>query len=250
MAQKTWWKIGLCGGLIMAGWTAFCGYQWGVGPLRCLFKGFEGEVEDIEQKYPIKDHQHGILFYGASNFRLWTQMEQDLQELKVQNHGFGGSTDKMLVQYAERILYPYNPDIVVFQTGSNDYVAMSGTDEEKVAACMAYKREMFEQFHRALPDAKFLVMSGLLLPGRKEYAALTQQVNRALAALCEELDYLYFADATAMTYDAGTFAKELFIADGIHLNHDGQLAWRDGYILPRLRELIETFQLAHLYREK
>lgn len=224
------------------------GREIGWGPFRRLFKGFEKEVAGIEKKYPVSDHQHGILFYGASNFRLWTEMEQDLKELNVQNHGFGGSTDKLLVQYADRLLYPYNPDIVVFQTGSNDYVAMSGTDAEKVAACMDYKRQMFEAFHEALPNAKFVIMSGLLLPGRSRYTALTQTVNKELQALCNEKDYMYFVDASDMTYDGTSFAKELFVADGIHLNHDGQLRWRDEYILPQLQRLIDMFSLGHLYR--
>ena len=94
---------------------------------------------------------------------------------------------------------------------------------------------MFESFHGALPDAKFVIMSGLLLPGRSRYTALTQTVNKELQALCNEKDYMYFVDASDMTCDGTSFAQELFVADGIHLNHDGQLRWRDGYILPQLQ---------------
>ena len=133
-----WSTVGLAATTVAG--LVITGGEIGRGPFRRLFKGFEEEVAGIEKKYPVSEHQHGILFYGASNFRLWTEMEQDLREFKVQNHGFGGSTDKLLVQYAPRLLYPYQPGIVVFQTGSNDYVALTGTDGEKVAACMAYKR--------------------------------------------------------------------------------------------------------------
>lgn len=233
------WSLAGLAATTVAG-LVITGREIGWGPFRRLFKGFEEEVAGIEKKYPVSEHQHGILFYGASNFRLWTEMEQDLREFKVQNHGFGGSTDKLLVQYAPRLLYPYHPDIVVFQTGSNDYVALTGTDGEKVAACMAYKRQMFDAFHKALPEAKFVIMSGLLLPGRSRYTALTQAINRELEALCAEKEYLYFVDASDMTYDGTSFAQELFVADGIHLNHDGQLRWRDGYILPQLQQLIEA----------
>ena len=45
-------------------------------------------------------------------------MENELKGYKVQNHGFGESTDRLLVQYADRLLYPYGPKIVFFQTGS------------------------------------------------------------------------------------------------------------------------------------
>ncbi|GAB2843975.1 hypothetical protein GCM10022221_49100 [Actinocorallia aurea] len=54
----------------------------------------------------------------------------------VQNHGFGGSTDRDLVQYADRLLHPFAPAIAAFQTGSNDYVGLTGTDEEMAAAAL------------------------------------------------------------------------------------------------------------------
>lgn len=206
------------------------------GPFASLHD-FSKEVEKIEAKYNVETHQHGIVFYGASNFRLWEEMENDLAEYPVQNHGFGGSTDKMLVQYANQILYPYNPDIVFFQTGSNDYVNLAGSDEDKVEVCMEYKCEMFEQFHAKLPDAKFVVMSGLLLPGRSRYTELTQMINERLAELCEEKEYMYFVDASDMTYDGENYAEELFRFDQIHLNHDGQLLWCNNYIRPMLEEL-------------
>ena len=230
----------LCG-ILLAGviGLAIAGWQIGWGPFRGLFKGFEGEVEAIEERYDAQTRRGEIVFYGASNFRLWTEMENDLAPYPVQNHGFGGSTDRLLAQYADRILFPYEPKLVFFLTASNDYVGMSGTDAEKAAACMDYKREMFDAFHEALPDARFVVMSGLLLPGRDRYRAVTEEVNRRLAALCEERDYMYFVDATDLTWDGNAYRTELFIRDGIHLNREGQLLWCDNYIRPVIEALWE-----------
>lgn len=236
----------LCGTIVLTAYFAVIGWQTNWGPFKFLYKGYEGEVAAIEKRYDAAVRQHEILFYGASNFRLWTEMEKDLSGNKVQNHGFGGSTDKMLVDFADRILIPYQPDVVFFQTGSNDYITLSGTDEEKVAACIEYKKQMFTQFHEQLPNAKFVVMSGLLMPGRSEFAHLIQTVNQELEKLCAETDYLWFVDATKLTWDGENYANDLFEKDGIHLNHTGQLAWRDGYILPQLEALIDEFNLDHL----
>ena len=243
---------GSTGALLLAclAGLAVTGWQIGWGPFRILFKGYGGEASAIVKKYDAAERRHEIIFYGASNFRLWTDMEEDLAEYKVQNHGFGGSTDRMLVEYAETLLYPYEPDIVFFQTGSNDYVGLSGTDAEKVSACMEYKKQMFSQFHARLPEAKFVVMSGLLLPGRSEYTALTQQINKALEQLCAGADYLYFVDASAMTYDGGQYADDLFQKDGIHLNRGGQRLWCENYIRPQLEALAGTGDMAHLRREE
>ena len=46
-----------------------------------------------------------------------------------------------------------------------------------------------------------------------------------------------------MTYVDGVYQDELFIKDGIHLNHEGQLLWRDKYIRPMLDKVIEENDL-------
>ena len=219
----------------------------GWGPFSFLFS-WDKETDKITEKYEVTENQQNIIFYGASNFRMWTEMENDLSDYKVQNHAFGGSTDKLLVEYADKLLYPYHPQIVFFQTGSNDYVSLSGTDEEKIKACMDYKMQMFEEFHKQLPDAKFVVMSGLLLPGRAEYTELTQKINYELEQYCISKDYMYFVDASGMTYDGENYKEELFIEDGIHLNHEGQLLWKDKYIQPALDYVISQNKLTELMR--
>ena len=227
---------------------AVTGAMIGWGPFSFLHT-WDRDVNSIVESHPAKEHHNGIIFYGASNFAMWYEMENDLVGYQVQNHGFGGSTDKDLVHYADKLLYPYEPSIVFFQTGSNDYVQLSGTDEEKVAVCMEYKKQMFAVFHEKMPDAKLVIMSGLLLPGRSEYTALTQMINNELEKLCEETDYLYFVDAEKMTYDGAAFASELFKSDGIHLNHEGQLLWMEEYIQPMIEQLIEEYSLEHLRKE-
>lgn len=222
------------------------GYFVGWGPFTYL--QFDKQEKDIVERYDAETRQGEIVFYGASNFRLWTEMENDLSAYKVQNHGFGGSTDKDLVERADKLLYPYNPQVVFFQTGSNDYVSLDGTDEEKVTACIEYKEYMFGLFHEVLPDAKFVVMSGLLLPGRSQYTDLTKKVNYALENICAKYDYMTFVDSEEMTFDGDVYKEELFVSDGIHLNHDGQLLWCNNYIRPAIENLIEEYGLEELRR--
>ena len=205
-------------GLVITGWKI------GWGPF--TFLQFNEQEDTIVEKYNPQNRKGEIVFYGASNFRLWTEMENDLSIYKVQNHGFGGSTDEDLMERADLLLYPYEPKIVFFQTGSNDFVKIKGTDEEKAAACMENKMRMFTLFHEKLPDAHFVVMSGLLLPGRSQYTAAIRMVNDQLQKYCEEhSDYMTFVDAENLTFDGNDYRTELFISDGIHLNREGQLSW-------------------------
>ncbi|MDR2381470.1 MAG: GDSL-type esterase/lipase family protein [Bifidobacteriaceae bacterium] len=178
----------------------------------------------------------GIVFYGASNFARWSEINTDLAPYHVVNHGFGGSTDKRLVKHADTLLFPLEPAVVVFQTGSNDYLFMTGTDQAKAAECLAYKKQMFADFHERLPDAQFVVMSGLLAPGRANHVPVTQMVNQGLKEFAESVDYLRFVDASELTYDGSVFDESLFVADGIHLNRTGQQAWAQ-YIIPVLDDI-------------
>lgn len=218
---------------------AFTGKYVGWGPFKNLFWGTE--VKRVKKSYAYKKNQNGIVFYGASNFRLWTERDKDLSDYPVVNAGFGGSTDKLLDQYAEELLFPYNPKVVFFQTGSNDYVEAKGAEEEKISSCMEYKKKRFDHFHKRLPEAKFVIRSGLLLPGRSEYTSLTLKINQELKNYALSFDYIYYVDANDLTYDGVKYRNDLFISDGIHLNHTGQLLWCEGYIRPQIESLITEY---------
>ena len=157
----------------------------------------------------------------------------------VQNHGFGGSTDQDLMDRADRLLYPYHPAIAVFQTGSNDCAKLKGTNEEIYNQVIERKLKMFDVFHRQLPDTYFVVVSGILMPGRSQYDGIIKRVNQRLREYAEQTDYLYFVDAEEMTMDnEGNHLPEMFISDGIHLTHESRIRWANEYIKPVLNQVI------------
>lgn len=135
------------------------GAQIGWGPFASLYS-WDKEVNPIAEKYDAEERQGEIIFYGASNFRLWPEMEEDLSE----------------------------------------------------------------------------------------YRELTQMVNDELEEYCNTKDYMYFVDSEDMTYQNGEYREDLFIKDGIHLNHTGQLLWRDEYIKPALDKVIKENNLSNVMR--
>lgn len=198
-------------------------------------------VRWIAEQYELRPLGE-IVFYGASNFRLWTNMETDMQPYAVQNHGIGGSIDLELMEFADQLLYPFEPSVVFIQTGSNDYTGGATMEE-----CFANKEKMFGMFHEVLPDAKILVMAGLPLPGRAEYWDLTVEVNNFLKDYCDSRDYMYFVDGTdsiltaegpeeLATGDGRYFNPDIFIADQIHLTQEGHDLWTP-YMKAQLEEL-------------
>ena len=221
------------------------GKKIGWGPF-ASWDDWESETDQVKDRYELSRKKE-IIFYGASNFRLWKEMEEDLKEYKVQNHGFGGSTDKLLIRYANKLLYPYDPAVIVFQTGSNDYVALKGDENEVYEQCIAFKKEMFSRFHEQLPEAKMIVLSGILMPGRDDYTPMVRRVNTFLKDYCEEYDYLYYVDSEDMTFD-DDYIRDFFIKDGIHLTHEARFLWRDRYIKPMLEKVIEEYDLQEVRR--
>lgn len=53
-----------------------------------------------------------------------------------------------------------------------------------------------------------------------------------------------------MTFDVENYAKDLFVEDGIHLNHEGQRLWCTNYIQPALELVIEKCELEFLKKRQ
>src|SRR5688572_15841124 len=62
----------------------------------------------------------GIVFTGSSTIRGWKSLANDLPEHHVMNRGFGGSQIADATHFADRIIFPYAPRMVVIRAGGND----------------------------------------------------------------------------------------------------------------------------------
>src|SRR5204862_2402388 len=74
------------------------------------------EAADKKQPPP----EGAVLFTGASGIRMWKTLAADFPDQKVINRGFGGSEMADATYFAERIVIPYKPRVVVVQAGGND----------------------------------------------------------------------------------------------------------------------------------
>jgi len=201
----------------------------------------EAAVRLIEEQYPLNEGD--VICYGPSNITYWYSLEQDMLPYKAQNHGMGGCIDPDMIHYAPRILYPYKPSVVFFQTGSNDIAA--GIPLETV---LANKKRMYDLFLENMPETQLVVCSGLPLPGRTHFWEATRKTNALLKEMCEKTERMHFMDATdAMLCDKGEdrfkiadgvyFNPELYRIDKIHLNKKGHDVWT-GLMKEMLKHLI------------
>ena len=200
-------------------------YRWGDPETNELV------VSLIEQTDPVTEGE--VVFYGPSNICLWYSLEEDMKPWKAHNHGIGGCIDEDMIYYAPRLLYPYKPSAVFFQTGSNDIA--QGIPIETI---LENKRKMYALFLQNMPDTKLIVCSGLPLPGRTQFWDATVRTNELLKEMCAKTDRMYFMDATdemltqegpeaLRTSDGRYFNPALFRMDRIHLNKKGHDVWTE-----------------------
>ena len=81
----------------------------------------------------------------------------------------------------------------------------------------------------------------LLVTGIQDEQCIVLNVNdiRDTNGCTLDVTFVDDEDKEEMTYKNGEYRSDLFIKDGIHLNHEGQLLWRDEYIKPALDRVIE-----------
>ena len=183
---------------------------------------FEKEILAFEQSDaadpPPKD---AVLFVGSSSIRLWKTLKEDFPSLQVINRGFGGSQVEHSVRYADRIVLPYRPKLIVFYAGDNDLAA--GKSPNRVA-------EDFTAFtakvRGALPDTKTLYVSIRPSVARRHLQGRQWLANRLVREFCDADPAAEYVDVVPTLTDAdGRPRADYLVADRLHLNDDGYRAW-------------------------
>ncbi len=207
--------------------------------LRCPFNSWYSKLRNFTS---LKESDGEILFYGASNFAYWTTMQSDLSPFLVHNHSVGGLSDKQLLASADKLLYPYNPSIIVLQPSSNDYNGFNNfTDEEAIIqSLMAIKIEMYEEYHKNLPNAKIVLLSGFPTVKKAELTSIILKVNERIKAYCNEnSDWMMYVETATLTYDTetGEYREDYFLEDKHHLTPQAKKILASNYLLPALESL-------------
>src|SRR5436190_8670970 len=102
-----------------------------------------------------------VVFVGSSSIRLWKTLAQDFPKHHVLNRGFGGSEISDSVQYADRIVIPYRPRLVVMYAGGND-IHNGKTPETVFHDFQAFVAKV----HAAAPSARIAYISIAPNPAR------------------------------------------------------------------------------------
>lgn len=171
----------------------------------------------------------GILFIGSSSIRLWKTLAQDFPDHRVLNRGFGGSQIFDSVRYAERIVLPYQPRLIVLYAGGNDLNA-GKSPEQVFADYQAFVRKV----HAALPATRIAYISSAPNPARWAQVERVKTLNQSIAAHTKTNPRLAFINVfPKMLGDDGQPRPEIFVADRLHMNEKGYELWK-GIVRPFL----------------
>ena len=184
-------------------------------------KRWERQIAAFEKealhKAPPKD---AILFVGSSSIRGW-DLKKYFPKMATINRGFGGSQLSDAVHFAARIVIPHRPKAIVVYAGDNDI--NSGETAQQVANDYV---QFVRKIRSSLPKTRIFYIA--IKPSIKRWNLVGEmrKANRMISRVASQDPLQDFVDIdTPMIGDDGRPRKELFAADGLHLNHAGYLLW-------------------------
>jgi lysophospholipase L1-like esterase len=210
--------IGLTGASIFTGYTPLAAQTRAVAVDR-----WEADIQKFEAQDKVAPPpQNAIVFVGASSIVRW-DLPQYFPQLgaKAINRGFGGSLIGDSVRYADRIVIPYKPRLVVLYAGDNDVESDATADQ------IAEQFTLFDKkVHAALPNTRILFIS--IKPSIRRFKWMDKIVsaNAKVRAYCDTHPNLTYVDIVPqMLLPDGKPDPALLVADGLHMTPAGYKIW-------------------------
>lgn len=158
---------------------------------------------------------NGILFVGSSTIRLW-DIQKHFPGLPVINRGFGGSRVADVVAYADRVVLPYKPRVIVFYSGDNDIASQMTADD-----VFADYEEFFKLVEGKLPETRLIVLGVKPSVARWKFIETIRALNGMLKNACkDQLCRIFIETEPLLLGKDGQPRRELYLPDNLHLNDD------------------------------
>ncbi len=185
---------------------------------------FEKEVKELVAGDTAINERKLILFTGSSSIRFWKSLKSDFPTYNTLNRGFGGSEMTDLLHYADRLIIKYNPKEIFIYEGDNDL--NSGKD---VSEILKTADQLLTLIRAQLPkNVKVFFISAKPSIARWTLKEKYLDYNKQLEAWTKTEKRVYFVNVWTPLVDAqGEVLKDIFIADGLHLNEKGYKIWAD-----------------------
>jgi lysophospholipase L1-like esterase len=221
-------------GVILVNTAGFTAQETQKGPPKTKPQGFarwEKAIAAFEKADRANPPPKGaVLFVGASTLVLWKALPRDFPDQKIINRAFGGSEITDTTHFAERIIFPYEPRLILLRAGSNDI--HNGKAPEQVVEDF---KAFFKKVREKLPETEIVFMSLNAIPSRLAEKDKDDAANKLIRSAIQQMPRVRFLDISDMVLTSdGKIRAELFGSDRLHFNEAGYklLAERVRAILP------------------
>ncbi len=184
---------------------------------------FESTIKEFEKADKANGYNENVvIFTGSSSIKMWKSLSQDMAPIPVVNRGFGGSTIPEVTHYADRILLPHHPKIIVLYCGENDIA----NDETKSSLPLKSFKKFHEWMQKNLPNTKVFFIAIKPSVKRWNYWSKMEDANKKILKFIDKKDnYFYIDTASLMLDNNGMVLKDIFIKDNLHMNAKGYAIW-------------------------
>lgn len=165
--------------------------------------------------------QHGVLFIGSSSIQFWKSLAEDFPGIPVINRGFGGSALTDSTYYADRIVWPYKPSLIVMYAGDNDI--NDGASPDQVLASF---QSFVARAREGVPGVPIVYVSIKPSLARLALWPTMKAANDKIRDWAATQKSICFVDVAPAMLDAqGKPRPELFRPDGLHMLPAGYALW-------------------------
>jgi lysophospholipase L1-like esterase len=178
------------------------------------------QFDESDRRNPPKPG--GIVFAGGSTIERWESLAEDFSSHHVMNRGVGGSQIRHVTRFANRVIIPYRPRMIVLYAGDND-VGVGRTPDQVLARFDLFVKRV----HKELPCVTIAFISIKPALARRGLLARIKETNKKIERYAGEHEHIEYIDVfTAMLKDTGDIRAELFDESGQHINRAGYELWK------------------------
>lgn len=183
---------------------------------------FLDEVYEISKKYDsLWDRKRErIVFTGSSSVRMWSSLKQSFPEQQILNTGFGGSQASDLLYHLEPLVLRYKPKKVFIYEGDNDISAKKRPKE-----IIATTHSIINKIHNQDPKTEIILIAAKPSISRWKLRGKYKRLNKKFNKISNSNPLLTFVDVWSPMLDGKKVKKDIFIADGLHMNQKGYDIW-------------------------
>ena len=167
--------------------------------------------------------ENSILFVGSSSIRRWEGIQKDFPSHPVIRRGIGGAHIDDVTVFAERIVLPYEPKMVLLYAGDNDLAF-----HRDPALVLEDFKEFVREIRKELPRTRIGFISIKPSIARWPLVRKVRTANRLVREYAETRPEISFIDVFSPMLDSDGKLKEIYFSDdGLHLSRKGYRLWRD-----------------------